>query len=232
MIHEHFFDDLDSMLAALAVESKRALADAREKPALAYLSGGSTPKPLYEAMAQSDIDFDSVQFAMVDERWVDPTHPASNEQFIKQCFAGVKGFQFTGMKTPATDLFLAVDEVEQKYAHLPKQAALTILGMGDDGHTASFFPQAQGLGAALDLLSANRVAWVEAEPSAVTGDHIERMTLTLNTILSSDYLVLLIRGAKKREVYEAAKSASDTFVTPVCSVLQQRKTDVHVFWAP
>ena len=234
MIREHRFLSREELLDALYVEVEAGLrADLEENDKVSLLlSGGSTPGPLYQRLSDVNLDWSRVQVALVDERWVEADHNASNERLIKQTLLQNLAAQagFVGMKNAADNPFAGEDECQTQCASLPAPYSVCLLGMGPDGHTASLFPNAKGLAAALD--SQALCAAIEAKPSEVTGDYVERMTLTPKAILAAKKLVLLITGEDKWEVYEQAKSSADTMSTPVSVFLQQEKVDVDVYWAP
>ena len=235
MIREHFFEDQASWLAAATSFCLESLTHEQQNSAkkpLVYLSGGSTPKPLYEAMAQSVLPFTDIDWAMVDERWVESTHARSNEAFLQQCFAGADGFKLVGMKNAALTPRAGLTETEAAYEQLPGKATLCVLGMGGDGHTASLFPNAQGLDEALTLKAPNKLAAITAIQSEVTGSEIERLTLTLKTILDSKRVLLLIQGEDKLKQYQAARKVGLSTDLPVSYVLNQSLTTVEVFWCP
>jgi 6-phosphogluconolactonase len=71
-----------------------------------------------------------------------------------------------------------------------------------------------------------------ATKSEVTGDNLERITLSLAGILQSRQLVLLITGAEKLDVYRQALKQTEVNKTPISAVLQQTDVPVHVYWAP
>lgn len=138
--------------------------------------------------------------------------------------------KFFGMKTNDKDPVSAVKECNRRYTSLPSPYTLCILGMGADGHTASLFPNAQGLEAAIN--SSQYCSAITAIPSATTGKHLQRMTLTANAILNSKRIILLFTGEKKWATYQQAKFTSSPNDLPLAIFLQQEKVDIDVYWAP
>ncbi len=199
---------------------------------LVYLSGGETPKVLYEKLSAMKIDFDEIDWAMVDERWVAPTHPRSNQQFIEKCFSNAEGFHLRALKNGYSTPALGLPKAERCYQALSSRATLCVLGMGGDGHFASLFPHSDGLSAALALSNKKKLAVIEAISSAVTGAETARITLTLKTILNSQQVLLLLKGEKKYQCFKQAWQQDDTQKTPISALLNQQQTDVHVYWCP
>ncbi|ROS01419.1 6-phosphogluconolactonase [Sinobacterium caligoides] len=233
MLHEHFYASRAQLFDALSRHCLKAISQNMESDrALVFLSGGSTPKPLYQILANSPLNFSAIDWLMVDERWVDYQHEASNQRFIDDCFSSASGFALRGMKNSQPNPSAGLRELEASYQAVKSRSDICILGMGPDGHTASLFPQAAGLKQALADDCEQRVCAIEARPSAVTGSHVQRATLSINAIIDSNNLILLITGEEKLAVYQAAKSAADSIETPVAAVLQQQHTDVHVYWSP
>lgn len=235
MLEEHFFEQRDAMFAALLELSQSTLRQAIEtgKAATLLLSGGGTPAPLYQALSEVDLDWSAVKAALVDERWVEPGHKASNESFAKQslCCNKATAVELIGMKNAAANPQQGLAETTARYEEMTRPFTLNILGMGPDGHTASLFPNAEGLAQALDTSSPDILSAIRATPSAVTGDYIDRMTLSLKGILDSDLIVLIITGEEKLAVYRDALAAKDIASAPVAAVLQQ-DAPIKVFWAP
>ena len=102
--------------------------------------------------------------------------------------------------------------------------------MGNDGHTASLFPHAKGLDSAINDRDSICAA-ITANKSEVTGEHIDRMTLTLNGIKKSRVIKLLLTGEDKLETYKQALAGTDIDSMPIRAVLQQKETPVIVYWA-
>jgi 6-phosphogluconolactonase len=236
MISEHFFPDRETLFSALTDECCSLLAGAiaAKQSASILVSGGGTPRPLYEQLSSRALDWQRVRVALVDERWVDVDHAGSNEAFIKETLLNnmAAPAKFIAMKTAhatASEGQLVCDE---RYRQLARPFDLAILGMGPDGHMASLFPHAQGLVEALDINRQQLCAAIEAIPSEVTGELTERMSLTLYGLLQSRQLHLLITGEEKLAVYKQALASNDSLLTPITALLKQTRVRVKVYWAP
>jgi 6-phosphogluconolactonase len=236
MITEHFFETRGAMIAALQGECETALRNAIDERGEAsfMVSGGSTPEPLYKALSQADINWEAVYVALVDERWVPLAHDKSNEAFTVKHLMQNKAAaaNLVGMKNSADTAVEGLADCEAAYQQLAQPFDVTILGMGSDGHTASLFPQAPGLAAALNPESEKLCTFINALQSEVTGAITERMTLTLAGLLRSKTLVLLITGDEKLAVLRAAQAGTDAHEMPIRAVLQQQQVPVAIYWAP
>ncbi|GAA6151515.1 6-phosphogluconolactonase [Pseudoteredinibacter isoporae] len=237
MLIESFFNAKPEMLAAVQTLMVESITSAQQEygQALLALSGGSSPKPLYESLGQQDLDWRSIKIALVDERWVDKHHSASNEAFIEACFtkSGQDNVDIVGLKTQADNAAEGLSEAEERYHQLGRSFDFALLGMGTDGHTASWFPHAEGLDDALSNTGHEHtlLSVVNAQPSKVTGPHTERITLNKKAVLKAKTVALMISGPEKLAVYQASKTAS-VEDHPVAALLQQYEKDIHVFYAP
>lgn len=236
MVTERLFDNRAEMISALQAECESALRSAIEDrgEATFMVSGGSTPEPLYKALSNSGLDWESVYVALVDERWVDFDHDKSNEAFTVKHLIQNKAAvaNLVGMKNSADTAADGLADCEAAYQQLAQPFDITILGMGSDGHTASLFPHAQGLDEALNPDSNELCAAIIAKQSEVTGAIVERMTLSLAGLLRSKTLILLITGDEKLAVLRAAQADGDVKDMPIRAVLRQQQVPVIVYWAP
>lgn len=225
-------ESVDAMAAALAAEIASVLAEAIDARGRASLvaSGGSTPAPLYRALAVADVDWTRVTVTLADERWVDPGSDASNEALVRgTLLAG--GARFVPLKTAAATAAEGAPEANAAQEAIPLPYDVTVLGMGGDGHTASLFPHADGLAEALRADQGRRL--MALTPKELPGHApFARMTMTLPALLASRRITVMISGAEKRAVFERALAGSDVFDMPIRAILHQAETPVDVHWAP
>lgn len=236
MFVEKLFDSRAEMIAVLQEECLAALRNAIEErgEATFMVSGGSSPEPLYKSLSNTELPWESVYVALVDERWVDFYHEKSNEAFIVRSLMQNHAAKanLVGMKNTAETAADGLADCESAYQQLAQPFDVTILGMGSDGHTASLFPHAQGLAEALDVNNEALCAAIIANQSEVTGTATERMTLSLSGLLRSRSLLLLITGEEKLNVLRQAQAGNDVSEMPIRAVLQQQQVPVTVYWAP
>ncbi len=188
---------------------------ARSGRANLALSGGSTPRPLYERLSQTDLPWSKVSATAVDDRVTDD--PAgSNAVMIRN----------TLMQGPADGLNFTELTAGREYGVFD----LSLFGMGKDGHTASWFPGSEDLRAVLNIDTPDDVQNISAAGCPGAGDYPNRVTLSLPAAMNSRSLLLLITGAEKRAVFESAMSQS-MFDAPV-KALTAAGNRLTVMWAP
>lgn len=228
--HERRFDDRDTLAATLATDIAallRAALDDRETASL-VVSGGSTPAPMFRALSSAALPWDRVTVTLADERWVPADADDSNERLVRENLlqGPAAAARFVGLKSPAATPEAGMADTERALRDVPQPFDVMVLGMGDDGHTASLFPGTGELAAALDPTARTRCAPIR--PHGLQ----PRMTLTLPTILNSRSILLLLAGQDKRKVYEQAVAGADVMEMPIRAVLRQARTPIEVYWAP
>jgi 6-phosphogluconolactonase len=196
------------------------------------LSGGETPASLYDELSRKDVDWSNVAATLVDERWIAPSHPASNEGFIRRSLLKnrASAARFVGLWSVAPNVDAGAAVANDRIGGLVRPFEVVILGIGADGHTASWFPHAQGLATALGD-SAPAVAAVKAKKSAVTGDHVDRLTLSLRAIRDARLVILMMTGDDKRRAFAQACGEGADDDMPVRAILRARP-DVWACWTP
>jgi len=226
----HSFTDCHALATALAERvADRLRAGLLERDfALLAVSGGRTPLRFFELLSQAALDWSKVQVTLVDERWVGENDPRSNARLVREHLlrdaAAAARFVplYTGAATPEEGLA----EASARVHALPLPFDAVVLGMGLDGHTASFFPGGDQLAAALDPNLSSGVL-----PMRAPGAGEPRITLTLPTLLQTRHLFLHIEGEDKREVLAQARLGLAAHY-PVRAVLERSPVPVAVYWCP
>ncbi len=212
MTHETLIARDKAEHASLAAELlARAIVDAVKENGVARvaLSGGSTPSPAYRALAGLALPFDKIHFYWVDERAVPPTNERSNAGAALRDFGVAleasdaptpKGtfVRMRGDKTPLAEAAAAYEKLLRKEFGVAGAVRFDamVMGIGDDGHTASLFP---GLGVV--KIDDRLVIDVAAQPEKGLEP---RITLTAPVIRKAKLLLILAVGAAKRPVIEQA----------------------------
>ncbi|UTW55843.1 6-phosphogluconolactonase [Kordiimonas sp. SCSIO 12610] len=196
------------------------------------VSGGSTPKPLFEKVSNTEFDWHKVDIALVDERWVPQAHSRSNESFVKNTLLvnEATSARFTGMFVEGKSHRDALPFIENAYGKITYPFTSVLLGLGNDGHTASLFPEADGLEHALACENTSICAALTARKSTVTGDEVERITITFHAINRAKDCILMITGDEKLGTLKEA--LSNDINLPIARVINSMKQPLNVFWAP
>lgn len=211
------FADLVARLLAEA-------AAARGRAVLA-VSGGSTPKLFFQALSTRPLDWSAVSVVPVDERWVPEDSERSNARLIRENLLvhEARAAGFVSLHHPTDAPETGLDHVRLAVEALPRPFDVCVLGMGTDGHTASFFPGGDMLARALDRDTTETVV-----PMRAPGAGEPRVTLTLPVLLEARHLFVHVEGAEKRDVLLAAWAGDDEAEMPVRAVLDR----AEVVWAP
>ena len=217
------YPDRDMMMLDLANTLTGELADylRRDERATLCVPGGSTPGPIFDVLSEQALDWNRVSVCLNDERWVDEDSPRSNTAMLRKRLLISKASEATliPLFKPGVAAEDAMEDLAKGFeGHLP--ISLLLLGMGADMHTASLFPGADNLDAAL-AADAPLLMPMRAE-----GAGEPRITLTapvLNGALSKH---IVITGTEKRDALEKARHMSPQ-EAPIAAVL----SGATVHWA-
>ncbi len=212
---------------SLAVHVASILRQAIERDGAASLlvSGGRSPIPFFEALSEQPLDWRRVQVGLVDERWVAPDQDGSNEALVRHHL--LRGLaaeaSFVGLYQPAASLEAAARQAGQALSALKQPFDAVVLGMGEDGHTASLFPGSPNL--------AQGLAGTCAEPCMAMIAPVEprqRITLTWPLLAGARHRCLAIQGPAKLETLREALRA-DPLRMPIRAFLGE---PLEIYWSP
>ena len=211
---------LADALAAAIVEGGRAVFAG---------SGGSTPTPIYRRLAGAGLDWSRVVVTLIDERYVPETSPESNAALLKQTLltGPAAAARFVPLFQPA----VTVDRAAALAAHALSAEGgkldAVLLGMGEDGHICSMFPNSPTL---RTLLSPALKPTVLGVPHGRDGaaPSLERLTINLPYLMTARRVVLAITGAAKRAVFER-EAADDPAIQPIAALIAAR-VPLDVLW--
>jgi 6-phosphogluconolactonase len=186
------------------------------------VSGGNTPRQLFRLLSNLALDWSRVTITLVDERQVSPDSTDSNERLVRENLLQNQAGSatFIGLHSDNAD---ALPELARRVAAIPRPFSVVILGMGADGHTASWFPCASNLHTLLD--PDNPAELASSDP--VTAAH-QRTTLTLAAVLRSREIIVHICGEEKAAVLTEATARR----YPIAALLEQDRAPVSIWWAP
>jgi 6-phosphogluconolactonase len=219
-------DEAAALLARGVSERLRRAAEERAAASM-VVSGGTSPAGFFQALRLLPLPWYLVTVVPSDERWVPVDDAASNEGMIRrELLSGEPACaRFVSLYRTGQSAIDALPALEAALAAVPRPFDAVVLGMGDDGHTASLFPDSPDIGTALRSDAACIVQYVPRLG-------VPRISLTLRSLLDTQELDLLFFGAVKRAVYEQALQPGPIEQYPVRALLHQARVPVNVYWAP
>ncbi len=223
----HDLADAKALAATLAqdVAERLRAAIAAKGQACVVLSGGRSPVPFLEQLASETLDWAQVTVSLADERWVPVEHADSNAGLLARHLlkgAAAKA-RFVGLYQQADNLDTAAGKADQALLALPPIDVL-VLGMGDDGHTASLFPGSPNLKAGLDLASGRRCL-----PLLAPSVPHQRLSMTRSLLASAAFTALSVQGPGKLATLRAALAGNDLTEMPIRAFLHD---PLDIYWCP
>ncbi|MFT5034149.1 MAG: 6-phosphogluconolactonase, partial [Bacteroidia bacterium] len=224
----HSFPDRATLNAALAEAMSHTLqsAIAENQRASVAFSGGSTPAPMLQQLSAAAINWKNLSVTLVDERWVETSHVDSNEAQLRKSLihGAASALTFIGLKADHPTPEKALATVNRHLDALSWPLDCVHLGMGSDGHTASWFADADEYARAINPTHSQRV--VALNPHAAPHP---RISLSASAILTAKSIFLHITGDEKLEVLKRAVNGDKTL--PIAVALSTA-TPVNIYWAP
>ena len=208
---------------AISVARKLSAATASWGEASLVLSGGRTPLPLLQALRAEPLPWAKITVTLADERFVPVDDVASNERLLREVLLQGPAAQapFIGLRGTANTPEQAATEAWQRLTLVERPFDVVVLGMGDDGHTASLFPGSPGLAAALDATAAPACLVMQAPVAPHT-----RLSLNLPALRQTSQLYLHFTGEAKWRVWAGADDL------PVSRTLNRMYPLAQIYWAP
>ena len=221
--------------AELAENLAKTVADAlsagidRDGSTSIAVSGGSTPKAFFKALSNAPLDWTKVTVTLVDERFVAPDGDRSNEKLVRDNLltGAASAAAFEPLYYPTATAEEAAATATKQTARIGRPFDVVVLGMGGDGHTASFFPGGSRLAEALDPQTPRGVMTMQAD-----GAGEPRLTYTFTSLQDARLLVLHIESDAKKTVLETAQSDGPETDMPIRAILRRAASPVAIYWAP
>ena len=197
------------MILTKLISDKLKLAIDKKGTATFVVSGGTSPLKLFEDLSKIDLPWNKVQITLVDDRLVNKNHIHSNQKLINDHLLKNKA-------KLANFIPLSEEIIKSKIITTPFD--VNLLGMGEDGHFASLFP---------DMIKDFNLFDLSADPNIFTitshGDpFLPRITMNLSLILKSEFIVLLVKGSIKQKIIDQAKNDNSL---PIHYLLKSRASN-------
>lgn len=225
-INLHNFDNLEQQSQHLADVVAQILQTQISDTGSASLavSGGSTPKKLFELLSKIDLEWAKVAITLVDDRWLANDQADSNQQLVEknllQNYAAKA--QFIPLYQEGFSAFEASEKVNALFENIKQPFDVVLLGMGNDGHTASLFPCSEQISEGLTTSATYLATQPTTAPYA-------RMSLSAQAIETAGHLFLQLKGADKQATLSKALKRDEHLEMPIRRFLTN---NITVLWCP
>jgi len=220
------FCDIDQQSQYLADEVARLLTAkiSTNGNALLAVSGGSTPKTMFNKLSYAPIDWDKVTITLIDDRWLPSSHQDSNQRLVEENLL---------INNASAANFIPLFQSHETNANAPKQLNalfsnenleldIALLGMGNDGHSASIFPCCEQIDEGLNT----QATFLSTEPTTAP---YSRITFSAHAINKAEHIFLQLKGDDKKITLEKALADDDEKAMPIRRFLNKNTT---VLWCP
>lgn len=200
-----------------------------DSPVWLALAGGNTPLPIYTALAKLPHDWGNVTAISTDERWVTSDHSASNAGALKRAFDGCD----IHIRPLVPELIVPssaanAETANALLAEFPQNFDAVLLGMGEDGHFASLFPNAPL--SMFDPNQSSNAVCLAPDPLPPEAP-FARVSLSLPRILRSDSIFLCITGERKLALLTELR-ANKLPIDHLIAACELQNRNIHVYWSP
>lgn len=222
-----YYASEEALLSSFVPQIAAQLSEAIAERGHAYLvvSGGRTPVSLFRQLRLLPMNWHKITVTLADDRWVDEAHPDSNAALVREHLLKdqASSAKFISLVVGAENIAEDVAAANQQLAQIPT-FDVVILGMGDDGHTASLFPCAEEL---VDGLHTSEAVLAVTPKTAAH----QRLSLSRSRLLNSRQLYVHLKGKNKAVVVEKALASPPTDSLPISHFLHQTQVPVQVLLA-
>ncbi|QXH37983.1 6-phosphogluconolactonase [Pseudomonas sessilinigenes] len=226
-VRAHEFRSSTLLAAGQALKVAEQLREAivARGQATLVVSGGRSPVAFFQALVKQELDWSKVLISLADERWVPVEHADSNAGLLKQhlLVGPVAKARFLGLYSAAASLEEAAQQADEALAQL-RGIDVLVLGMGDDGHTASLFPGSPNLAEALEPAGSRR-CWPMLAPTVPR----QRLSMSRALLASARSSLLSISGQSKLATLSTALAGDVVADMPIRAFLQ---TPLEIYWCP
>ena len=229
----HEFASRSALEEALCTAVTQALSEkvSNVGRGLLAVSGGSTPAALFKRLSEADLPWQYLTITLVDDRCVPRSSPDSNAGLVLRPLLPEEAKASQASFLPLYDEMQEendLETLEAKFRALGFASPdVCILGMGNDGHTASLFPCASNIASLME--DQQQPMFRAVTPGTAPW---QRITWTLPALMQADRLILHIAGAEKRKVLDQALASKASIEMPIRAFLHHPDKLTEIFWAP